>query len=304
MSQFAACPFCKGQVDDELTRFGGACPHCFNDIPGDEAATDPGVQAKAAEAEAKRVEEKKSSTRTAGIVGLLLLLAVASTGLFYKQHTDREAEKAEILAFEEEDMFVVDVGELEAAEQDRIKTEQQADDASAKAAAKAANRGSDASGGTAAVEEYGNGSRFDAGDVPENSSGDAGLKQASVGSTGGGLSMSVGGATTDLNRKGIVLTDPSQIQEMAKNALSRYGGQLKQCYESRLKEDETIRGAWTVIFTIQKDGSTSGVSIQPRNKADTQLETCMSNKVENWSFQEISAPFGPIGKTYRFGATY
>lgn len=301
MAQFAACPFCQGQVDDELTRFGGACPHCFNDIPGDEAATDPGVQAQAAEAEAKRVEEKKSTTRNAGIVLLLLILAGVSTALYYKQHTDREAEKAEILAFDEEDMFVVDVGEIEAAEADRLAAER----AAAEAEAKASRKGSGGSGGTATakVEDYGSGSRFDAGDAPETS-GEPDIKQASVGSTGGGLSLSVGGAQTDIGRKGIVLSDPGQIQDMAKQALARYGGQLKQCYESRLKEDETIRGAWTVIFTIEKTGATSGVSIQPRNKADTQLETCMTNKVQNWSFQEINAPFGPIGKTYRFGATY
>lgn len=304
MSQFAACPFCKGQVDDELTRFGGPCPHCFNDIPGDEAATDPGVQAQAAEAEAKRVEEKKHTTRNVGIAGLLLLLAAVSTGLYYKQHTEREAEKAEILSFEEEDMFVVASSELEAAEAERLAEEQAAADAAAKAAR--ASTGRTTTGGgttTAAVEEYGNSSRYDAGDAGEKT--DDGLKQASVGTTGGGgLSMSLGGPSTDINRKGIVLSDPGQIQEMAKSALARYGGQLKQCYESRLKEDETIRGAWTVIFTIQPDGSTSGVSIQPRNKADQVLETCMQNKVKGWTFTEITSPFGPIGKTYRFGASY
>ena len=302
MSQFAACPFCKGKVDDELTRFGGACPHCFNDIPGDEAATDPGVQAQAAEAEAKRVEEKKHTTRNAGIVLLLLVLAGVSTALYYKQHTEREAEKAEILSFEEEDMFVVDVGELEKAEQDRIAAEQADAEAAAKAARAAAARAS--TGGTAStVEEYGNASRYDAGDAGEKT--EDGLKQASVGTTGGGgLTMSLGGPSTDINRKGIVLSDPGQIQDMAKSALARYGGQLKQCYESRLKEDETIRGAWTVIFTIQPNGTTSGVSIQPRNKADQVLETCMENKVKGWTFTEITAPFGPIGKTYRFGASY
>ena len=299
----ASCPFCSGVIDEELARFGGPCPHCFNDVPGDEAATDPGVQAQQAEAEAKRVETKKTSTRTAGIIVLLLTLALASSALLYKQHMDSQAEKQEILAFEEEDMFVVSIDELTAAEQERIAAEQAAAEEAAKKEAQrlAALRAASEGGTSEELPEYGSGDRF----VDDGSGGreaSSEFQEASIGTRT--PSLSVGGASADVVRKGAVLSDKKMIEDMAKKALSSYGGQLKQCYEQRLKEDSSIRGAWTIIFMIETSGKTSGVQVTPNNKADSELEACMKRQVENWQFSQISAPFGPIGKTYRFGSRY
>lgn len=302
----ASCPFCSGAIDEELARFGGPCPTCFNDVPGEEAATDPGVHAQQAEAEAVRVETKKQSTRTAGIVGLLLTLALASTAMLYKQHMDAEAQKQEILSFDEEEMFVVDLDDLTAAERERIAAEQAAAEEAARkeaqrlAAAMAANADNAGSGEEPATE-YGSGDRFtDDGSGGREAS--AEFQEASLGSRA--PTLSVGDAGTNVVRKGAVLTDKAMIEDMAKKALSTYGGQLKQCYEQRLKEDSSIRGAWTIIFMIETNGSTSGVQVQANNKADAPLEACMKRNIENWTFSQISSPFGPIGKTYRFGSRY
>jgi len=297
----ASCPFCNGAIDEELARFGGPCPQCFNDVPGDEAATDPGVQAQAVEAEAKRVETKKKSTRTAGVVGLLLTLALVSSALLYKQHVDSEAEKEQILAFDEEEMFVVPAEELTAAEQERLSEEAAAAEAAEARRIAALRATTESSGGDEAVADYGAGDRF-ADDGTGGREAASEFQEASIGTRTPGLS--VGGASTDVVRKGAVLSDKKMIEDMAKMALASYGGQLKQCYEQRLKEDTSLRGAWTVIFMIEKSGATSGVQIQANNKSDADLEACMKRNVENWTFSQISAPFGPIGKTYRFGSRY
>ena len=51
-SDLAACPFCGRDVDADLVTYGGKCPHCFGEIPGEEAPTDPGEEKKAADIDA------------------------------------------------------------------------------------------------------------------------------------------------------------------------------------------------------------------------------------------------------------
>jgi hypothetical protein len=51
------CPFCRESVDEDVLVNGGRCPSCLIEIPGEEAATDPGEDALArqvAETEAAR----------------------------------------------------------------------------------------------------------------------------------------------------------------------------------------------------------------------------------------------------------
>lgn len=51
------CPFCRESVDADVLVNGGRCPSCLIEIPGEEAATDPGEDAlarQAAETEAAR----------------------------------------------------------------------------------------------------------------------------------------------------------------------------------------------------------------------------------------------------------
>ena len=42
----ATCPFCKGGISADVVQFGGNCPHCLLEIPGEEAPTDPGLVAR------------------------------------------------------------------------------------------------------------------------------------------------------------------------------------------------------------------------------------------------------------------
>ena len=88
---------------------------------------------------------------------------------------------------------------------------------------------------------------------------------------------------------------------MAGTAIKRYSGQIKSCYETELKGNESLRGSWTLTFTINTDGSTSNAKVKANNVSDSGLEECMKRQVAQWSFQKI-AKAQPVGKTYRFGA--
>ena len=303
----ANCPFCGGKVNEDLVVFGGPCPHCFNPIPGEEAATDPGAAAQAREEAAEKAAEKKQTTRIGLIVGLIALVAAGGGGIAYKMHVDEEARKQAILdfEFEEEEMFVIDISDLPQDEQGQGDA---VADAGSAAQSSGQRKSTGGSGGTASTgsgggESWGSGGGADrfADDGPDESSE---VKKAEVGVMPQRKSITVGaGPGTSVSAKGATLSDPGQIQEMAKRVMKANGGQLKTCYEQRLKVDESVRGAWTVTFTINTDGSTSGVNVQPRNKADAELEACMGSKVGNWKFQRISEPMA-IGKTYRFGSSF
>jgi outer membrane biosynthesis protein TonB len=291
----ASCPFCSGKVDPDLIVF-----------PGEEAATDPGAAAQAREVEAQKVAEKKQSTRVGLVVALVALVGIGVGGIAYKMHLDEEARKQAILSFEfeEEEMFVIDVSDLPKggdaqAQADAVADAGAAQDSSRRASAAAASKG----GSTTAADPSWSSDRFaDAGGDADASSDE--VKKAEVGGLPQRKGITIGGGpSTSVASRGAALTDPGQIQEMAKRVMKANGGQLKACYEQRLKADESVRGAWTVTFTINTDGATSGVKVQPRNKADEELQACMGRKVEGWTFQRISEPMA-IGKTYRFGSSF
>ncbi|MCO4744596.1 MAG: AgmX/PglI C-terminal domain-containing protein [Proteobacteria bacterium] len=71
------CPFCNTPVDGDLIRFGGTCPSCFGEIPGEEAATDPGEAVKAAQVQQDEARVRRRMMVPA-IMGALALLALGS----------------------------------------------------------------------------------------------------------------------------------------------------------------------------------------------------------------------------------
>ena len=71
-----ACPFCNTAIDEDLFLYGGTCPNCLNEIPGEEAPTDPGAQARAnAEMEAEAARQGSRSSLIA--VAIVAVLAIS-----------------------------------------------------------------------------------------------------------------------------------------------------------------------------------------------------------------------------------
>ena len=72
-----SCPFCKESVDSAILEYGGRCPSCLIEIPGEDAPTDPGEAAKAAqEAEEAAAVNRPRLPLIAGIVAVVALCGV------------------------------------------------------------------------------------------------------------------------------------------------------------------------------------------------------------------------------------
>ncbi len=73
----AECPFCGSGASEDLITYGGTCPKCFAEVPGEEAPTDPGEEVRAIQ---ERGDRRRAGVRAA--VGLLAMtMAVTCTGL-------------------------------------------------------------------------------------------------------------------------------------------------------------------------------------------------------------------------------
>ena len=65
------CPFCSAEIDEEVMLYGGTCTACLIDIPGEEAPTDPGIDAITEEAQTATVlalATGKTSHRRGGLI--------------------------------------------------------------------------------------------------------------------------------------------------------------------------------------------------------------------------------------------
>jgi hypothetical protein len=100
--------------------------------------------------------------------------------------------------------------------------------------------------------------------------------------------------------EGIVLSDPAQINTMVKRVMSKGQPQLRHCYESRLKEDAHLKGAWNVQFQIEPTGHATTVTVVAVDSPDSELETCIERNIVGWDFLKINEPL-VVQKVYRFG---
>jgi hypothetical protein len=315
------CPFCKGAVSADVIRFGGNCPHCMLEIPGEEAPTDPGAEVRKRKEEEDRVRaeaERKRSRTTAIAVSLLLVVGIGGVSFAWYR---KQNEQAAVLDMEE--YYQVDFASLPGQQP-----------APADGAVAAAPQGAVAAAVKPAVGSKSAASRLQAArpdvlaaDAPivtgTTASGDGavaatgGLKRASsgdalpadalptavaVGPTSTGGSSRFGGADISVSRVGmdVVLSDEAAIYEMAKRVINASSAQLQTCYNNRLKQVESLKGGWKVSFVIGKDGMTKDVGVSALNAADTELEQCMTRAVQGWRFQRVSKD-QPVTKTYRFG---
>ena len=277
------CPFCSAEIDEGLSRFGGNCPHCFNVIPGEEAATDPGVPATAAPVD----EPESGGSKTVLIFGFLAVVAVgAAVGLMGQggepeliQAPEPSAEEAAALIQAAEERIAEEAAEAEAEAEAKRLAEEEAE----KAAAAERRRQQQARAAQAAAQESGS-------EASSSSTAEAGLSSASVTTLPTGPTRQ---ATSS------VLSTPSDINRAVRNSLMRYKGQLNQCYDKQLIVDDGLQGTWQVAFTVEENGTTSGVVVSPKGTSNADFESCMKRQVSTWTFPRISAPH-PYVKEYSF----
>ncbi len=70
-----------------------------------------------------------------------------------------------------------------------------------------------------------------------------------------------------------------------KSVLRSKSGQVKYCYEQRLKENPNISGRIAVEVSIAAGRVTSAVVVE-NTTGDSALESCVTRKIRSWRFAE------------------
>jgi hypothetical protein len=120
---------------------------------------------------------------------------------------------------------------------------------------------------------------------------------------GGGGTADVGGGPAV--RIAEVKSESGSVEELSgdvmsvKQVVKRYQGQLKYCYERRLKEAPNLEGRVEVGWYLEA-GVVSQLSIVVNTTRDEELATCVKNKIRRWKFAEDAE--GPVEWPFVFKA--
>lgn len=296
----AECPFCGSDVSEDLVLFGGTCPKCFAEIPGEEAATDPGVEVKAAQ---DRRDHRRARVRAVAGLSALLMLVSCTGVVALVMVLWPEPKVAEVLDFD-----TLGLPEVEIVGAGGAETPNQTGGARPRSAAEraelfvndgAADRGSSPRlsndpAGTSASPRL----RTEINTVSPELGGGAGpTPRPSVGTS----SMSID-APRVRRDENLVLDDPTAIRQMIGEYMVEYIPGLTVCYERRLKLKPTLSGRWKLAFNVETSGAVSDVSVAAVDKRDSELEKCLVDHVaSNWRFGKITMT-QPIQKTVKFAS--
>ena len=313
----ASCPFCQGDIAEDLERLGGPCPHCFNEVPGADAATDPGLAAQLSEKAAQRLEGKRRGLRTAIVAMVVVGVGGSVAGwLGYQKHLEQQ-EISALLAWEDtaaaEFVFITSE-ELQAMEAEILALEAQAaedeskakelDERRQKLALRQAEKALQDQELASFEDRWGN---ADA-NIPE---GGTAPKQSTMGGPSAGVDGLAGGITigndapgVNVVRKGEVMKGDAQIRGMVDQYVSRQGGAVQACYQTAMNSHPGLGGAWHLSFRLNTDGSLSNVAFSPAgNNGDASFESCVVRRVERWAMNETSQPLD-YRKKFTFKATF
>jgi hypothetical protein len=286
-----ACPFCKAQVGADLLRYGGHCPKCMIAIPGEETPTDPGERAKVLQ----ELEEQAAKSKHRGVfmtaaatMGILL----GGGGAYWYQN--RETPAAPVASSNiEDEIYIVPL----TAHRDLVLKTDEAKKAVPQPPAQAPEHpASPRKHAERTQRDVAAGSTLPTGGTLGEP--DAVPIEGSL-----GFDAPLGGLGPNVRRsdiEGLVLSDPAEINTMVKRVMSKGQGQLRQCYESRLKADEGLKGAWNVQFQIEPTGHATAVAVVAVGAPDSELESCIERNIVEWEFLKINEPL-VVQKVYRFG---
>lgn len=293
------CPYCRGTVSADLARSGGNCPHCMLEIPGEEAPTDPGLEAKKRQEAEAALAHKRATTRNRVIGALVLLVACGAGGYGWMRHKAAQEE----LVYELGDVYMAPAAKVAVAAADPVAPK--VDDKGTKAGSGSAKRPDVFATPDLVLKtapEGGDPSPTGTVKFVPGSSGQQDLAVTGSGS-GGPQAISIGGADITAKRLNTtVLETDEEILAMAKEVTAAYQPQIQTCVEQKLKLDEGFKGTWKVAYTIQTDGTVSNISTTAKDKADAELESCMQRAIARWKYQRIAHEF-KVKKSYNFSGT-
>jgi hypothetical protein len=265
------CPFCNSTIDEHVLLYGGSCPKCFGEIPGEEAATDPGavVRARQAASDTRRMWWK-ALVPVALMVPVVFGVFVIAVG-FVIWNRDPHVE---VMNFDDDLEFQFEIVSAPEPGPEPVPVPGQP-------RPRPTNDG---------IADAGN---------PDRGLPDVVVapRPSPAPSKSGGLSFD--GLGTQAFREGEILSDPGQIFQMIKLKMAGYQGTLKECYDRRLKVKPGLEGRWLAKFVVGTDGFPKNVSFTGVTTKDAELEQCLANTVSRWRFVRISQP-QPVEKSWAF----
>jgi hypothetical protein len=286
----ASCPFCQGEVEEEKVLYGGPCPHCFGEIPGEETPTDPG------EDEKERIRQqdiKRASNRA--LLPVFVLAPVVTMAVIGVAFMLQPNEAVTELDFDDSFEALL---EFEPLAYDASMDEPGQDAGKAlegsvvpsRAVAKSRtapvtrNAGSGAKTAGVQAGEYRptgrTGSRSATTRAGGTLPGDLadGLKTGSSSSTGG-LDLAI-----QVQRGGSrLLVEESDIVYAVKEMFAQRKPQIRQCYERALKANPSFAGTWKLSLVLNEAGKVGEYNAKPTGASDVEFESCIEEKAATWS---------------------
>jgi hypothetical protein len=319
------CPFCKGEIADDILTFGGRCPQCLIEIPGEEAPTDPGDEVKAARAAEEAAAERKSPGLLIGAALVALVVGVAAaSGAF-----DSPAEPLPVVATgsdaykkvssqfvkfdldDEPDEEVVEAPKpkQKSAGKTPKKTSPQPKKASAKAAGSLLPDTS-----KLPVADIDDIPLTDAGDgrpvgltAPTGSSVDGAAAPAEPGSALGSTRRStsslldddIGGPPRD-RMQGEEYCGEA-MREPVKMIMKQLGKQLRSCGDRMLKKDDRFSSSVKVSIAVEKTGNIAAIDLRTSSETDPEFLGCIEKTINRTAFPRFCTGVD-LAKTYYFGS--
>jgi hypothetical protein len=240
--------------------FGGRCPSCLGDIPGDEAPTDPGEAVKRAQAQRDaRTRRQRKLIPVLISVPIVLLLGVVAVAVVLRPEPE--------IAVIDFDLLDYPMPELVARAPDPVPVPPPATTGGAGGAGAAAP----APKVSAAVARV---------DEPKQ----AAVTAAPIEAPSLDLGLNI-----NAERRSEVYTDPEQITAMIYKLMTAQVPRLNACYEQRLRVDETLQGRWRIAYTVEASGAVSKASATGLGRQDADFEACLARTVAGWKFDRIAA---------------
>jgi outer membrane biosynthesis protein TonB len=276
------CPFCSAEISEDLVLYGGACPGCLIDIPGEEAPTDPGETTSTEGISAQTVAQnsKDLPTRTLVLAGVLCVVMVIGIGLLVSRQSGGPGTVAEYDQSEEQHENLEAEAPAEFAE-NPVTPEPVADPSEtvaeievvAQTGQRSRSRGPRA--GSEVEEEE---SSFET-QVVEGSLG------ASVVNVSRDTSIDAGAVRG------------AQVTTYISSARSRMDKKFKACIEEKAKG---TRGNVRLSYTVQTDGSVTELSLSTSSSlSDPGLRSCFDDHALGLKFPEFAAT-QPVSETFSY----
>jgi hypothetical protein len=88
-----------------------------------------------------------------------------------------------------------------------------------------------------------------------------------------------------------------EVEKLSKGDISKAmvfnKGDIDKCKEEHKKKEPKVTGQLAARFTVEPNGSTSGITIVSSQFKGTTFATCLGDKIKNWSFNKAKQKSDP-----------